>query len=52
MLAGSARGEKGSEGSRVRLPDVDTGRQSRLKNELVCCFKLATDVVGVASGSL
>ena len=42
MLAGAAREEKGSEGGggQVRLLDVDTGRLSGLKYELVCHFNL------------
>jgi hypothetical protein len=36
----------------VRLMDVNTGRLSGMKYKLVCCFKLAVDMVGVASGSL
>jgi hypothetical protein len=54
VLAGDDRGEKGSKGGerRVRLPDVDTGRLSGLKYKFICCFKLAADMVGVASGSL
>jgi hypothetical protein len=35
----------GVRGSRVRLMDVNTGRLSGLKYDLVCCFKLAADMV-------
>ena len=54
MLAGAARGEKGSKGrgGRESLPNVATRRLSRLKYKLICCFKLAADMVRVASGSL
>ena len=36
----------------VRLPDVKTGKLSGFKYELICHFKLAADIVGVASGGL
>ena len=54
VLAGAARGKKGSKGggSRVRLPDADTGRLLGLKYKLICHLKFAADMVGVASGSL
>ena len=47
MLAGVARGEKGSkgEGGQARLSNIDTGRLSGLKYKLICRFKLATDMV-------
>jgi hypothetical protein len=46
MLAGAVRGEGkwGGEGQ-VRLLDVDTGRLSGLKYELVCLFELVSDMV-------
>ena len=49
VLAGAARGKKGSKGGggRVRLLDVDIRRLSGLKYKLICHFKLATDMVGV-----
>ena len=48
VLAGAARGEKGSKGrgGRVRLSNVDTGRLTGLKYKLICHFKLAVDMVG------
>ena len=54
MLAGAARNEKGSKGGggRARLPDVDTGRLLGLKFKLICHFKLAVDMDGMASGSM
>ena len=30
----------------MRLPDVNTGRLSGLKYELICCFKLVVHMVG------
>jgi hypothetical protein len=30
----------------VRLSNVDTGRLSGLKYKLICCFKLAADMLG------
>ena len=39
MLAGAMGGGK------VRLPNVNTGRLSGLKNELVCHFKLVVNMV-------
>ena len=47
VLAGSARGGKGNKGvgGRLRFPDVDTQRQSGFKYKLICCFKLAVDMV-------
>ena len=52
VLAGGAIGKKGSMGGggRVRLPDIDSRRLSGLKYLLICRFKLAADMVGVASG--
>ena len=38
--------ESGSGGTQVRLPDVDIKKLSGLKNELVCRFKLAADMIG------
>ena len=43
MLAAAARGIVGR--SRVRLANVYAGRWSGLKYKLVCCFKLAADMV-------
>ena len=31
----------------MRSPDVDTGRLSGLKYKLICCFKLAADMIWV-----
>ena len=45
MPLGGKNGSK-SEGGRVKLLDVDTGRLLGLKYKLICCFKLAADVVG------
>ena len=44
--------EKESKGgeSRVRLWDVDTRRLTGLKYKLICHFKLAENMIGVASG--
>ena len=44
LLGGEKR--NGGGGGRVRLLDVDTGRLLGLKYKLVCCFKLAADMVG------
>jgi hypothetical protein len=46
-LAGAAREEKGNGGggSIVRLPVVDTERVLGLKNEVVCHFEMAVDMV-------
>ena len=40
VLAGAARGEKGSKGGggQVRLLDVDTGELTGFQNELICHF--------------
>ena len=48
MLAGAAKGKKGSEGGgrQSKITDVNTGRLFGLKYELVCHFKLAVDMVG------
>ena len=48
VLAGAARVKKGSKsgGSRVRISNVDTGRLTGFKFKLICCFKLAADMVG------
>ena len=45
VLAGAARGEKGSKGGgghQMLIP----GRLSRLKYKLICHFKLAANMVG------
>ena len=46
MLAGATRAKKGSGdgGALRRLLDVNTGRQSGFKYELVCHFELAVDI--------
>ena len=49
MLAGVDSGENGS---KAGIGRVRTKRPSRLKYKSICCFKLAADMVGVASGSL
>ena len=48
MLAGILAGkwEVRVGGGRVRLSNVDTGELVGLKNEMVCHFELATDVLG------
>jgi hypothetical protein len=47
VLAGAARGEKKIKGGggRVRLLDVDNGRLSGLKYNLICLFRLAAEMV-------
>ena len=47
VLAGAARGKKGTKGGgdRVRLSHVDTGRL--LEYRLICHLKLVADMVGV-----
>ena len=54
VSAGTGRRETGSKGGagRVRLSHVDTGELEGFKDELICRFMLAVDMVGVASGSL
>ena len=46
VLENTTRGEKGSKdgGSRARLLEVDTGRNSGLKYKWICNFKLAADI--------
>ena len=44
MTLGRGKGNKGG-GEQVRLLDVDTGRLSGLKYELVCLFELVSDMV-------
>ena len=48
LLAGTARGKKGSKGGggRVRLSDVDTGELAGFKDKLICRFILSADMVG------
>ena len=48
MLAGAGRGEKGSKGrgDRVMLSNVDTEELAGFKDELICLFILAADMVG------
>jgi hypothetical protein len=48
VLAGAARGKKGSKGGggRVRLSNVDTEELAGFKDKLICHFKLAADMVG------
>ena len=47
-IAGSTRDREGRSG--VRLANVNASRFSGLKNRLICCLKLVTDIVKMARG--
>ena len=50
MLPDATKGEQGSKGGggQMRLSNVDIGRLTGFKYKLICRFKLAADMVGVA----